>query len=195
MKKMIFFALVAIFFASCSNSDNGQQSTTPPSVVVLEEGVVLPVAVINTDTLLFNYDLAVEANENLIKKQEDIRLDLNQRARNLQNEVADFQNKIENSAFLSRDRAESEQNRLIKKEQDLQKLEQTKTQELMVEQQNLSERLLDSINSVINHLNASGKYALIISTNSMNNNLLFCDPKYDITSEVTEILNDRYSKK
>ncbi len=192
---MIFFALVAIFFASCSNSDNGQQSTTPPSVVVLEEGVVLPVAVINTDTLLFNYDLAVEANENLIKKQEDIRLDLNQRARNLQNEVADFQNKIENSAFLSRDRAESEQNRLIKKEQDLQKLEQTKTQELMVEQQNLSERLLDSINSVINHLNASGKYALIISTNSMNNNLLFCDPKYDITSEVTEILNDRYSKK
>ncbi|MFI3298124.1 MAG: OmpH family outer membrane protein [bacterium] len=194
MKKMILFAFGALLFASCGNSDNGQQNT-PPSVVVLEEGVVLPVAVVNTDTLLYNYDLAVEANENLIKKQEDIRLDLNQRARNLQNEVADFQKKLENSAFLSRERAESEQNRLIKKEQDLQQLEQTKTQELMIEQQNLSERLLDSINSVINHLNASGKYALIISTNSMNNNLLFCDPKYDITSEVTEILNERYNKK
>lgn len=191
---MILFAFGALLFASCGNSDNGQQNT-PPSVVVLEEGVVLPVAVVNTDTLLYNYDLAVEANENLIKKQEDIRLDLNQRARNLQNEVADFQKKLENSAFLSRERAESEQNRLIKKEQDLQQLEQTKTQELMIEQQNLSERLLDSINSVINHLNASGKYALIISTNSMNNNLLFCDPKYDITSEVTEILNERYNKK
>lgn len=194
MKKLLFIALAAVAFASCAKNDNGQQTTSAP-VAVLEEGVLLPVAVVNTDTLLNNYDLAIEANEQLLKKQEDMRLDLNQRARNLQNEMIDFQNKLENQAFLSRDRAESEQNRLLKKEQDLQQLEQTKSQELMVEQQNLSERLLDSINSVINDLNASGKYALIISTNSMNNNLLFCDPNYDITKQVTEMLNERYNKK
>ena len=69
----------------------------------------LPVAYINVDSLLIHYQFAKEANESLIRKQEDSRLKINSMARQLQGEMADFQRKLENNAFLSRDRAQQEQ--------------------------------------------------------------------------------------
>lgn len=195
MKKIVFLLVVATFFASCNNKTTETATSDAPAVPVVNiaEGTKLPIAVVNVDSLLNNYDLALEANETLMKKQEDARLDLNQRAKNLQNEMVDFQNKLENQAFLSRERAESEQRRLMKKEQDLQLLEQTKSQELMAEQQELSLQMRDSINNVINAINATGKYHLIISTSALNDNVLFSAPEYNITDEVIEMLNDRYS--
>jgi outer membrane protein len=139
--------------------------------------------------------LALEENERLMRRQEDIRLDLNQRANSLQNEMIDFQKKLENQAFLSRERAEAEQRRLLKKEQELQILSQEKEQEFILEQQQVGIQVQDSINSVIRALNATGKYHLVISTSALNNNVLFAAPEYDITQEAIEMLNARYNKK
>ena len=66
----------------------------------------LPIAYVNIDSLLLNYQFAMDANESLIKKQEDSRLNINSKARKLQNEMTEFQRKLENNAFLSRERAE-----------------------------------------------------------------------------------------
>jgi outer membrane protein len=144
--------------------------------------------------MLLNYDLALELNESLMRKQEDLTLDINQRARALQNEMVDFQRKLENNAFLSRERAEAEQRRLVKKEQDLQLLGQEKEQELLRENQQVGQQIQDSINSAIRAINASGKYHLVITTSALSNNVLFNAPEYDITQEVIEMLNARYNK-
>ena len=198
MKKTLLFMAVAALMFSCTGN-NGEKSAAPQneqaSVQTYEEGTILPIAVINYDTLMANYDLALEANEALIKKQEDVRLDLNQRMRQLENEAADFQNKLENNAFLSRERAESEQRRLLQKNQDLQSLQEQKALEIQEEQQRTGERLRDSLNSVLSTINKDGKYHLIMTTNSFNENVLFAAPQYDITMEVVEMLNERYNKK
>lgn len=136
--------------------------------------------------------MAIEANETLMTKQEDARLELNQRASGLEKEMIDFQRKVENNAFLSRERAEAEQRRLLNKQQELQNLEQQKTQELMLEQQTVSLQLRDSINAAIKVINADGKYHLIITNSMLNDNVLFAAPEYDITMEVLELLNSRY---
>ncbi len=196
MKKLLLFCVAAIMMASC-NQPAKQADTTEATTcnVKVEEGCRLPIAVINVDTLLQSYDLNLEESERLMRKGEDMRLDLNQRANSLQNEMIDFQKKLENQAFLSRERAEAEQRRLVKKEQDLNTLAQEKEQELMLEQQQLSIRLLDSINSAIRTLNADGKYHLVITTSALNNNVLFAAPEYDITAEAIELLNERYNNK
>lgn len=196
MKKLLLFCVAAIMMASC-NQPAKQADTTEATTcnVKVEEGCRLPIAVINVDTLLQSYDLNLEESDRLMRKGEDMRLDLNQRANSLQNEMIDFQKKLENQAFLSRERAEAEQRRLVKKEQDLNTLAQEKEQELMLEQQQLSIRLLDSINSAIRTLNADGKYHLVITTSALNNNVLFAAPEYDITSEAIELLNERYNNK
>ncbi len=194
MKKLLLFCVAAIMMASC-NQPAKQADTTEATTcsVKVEEGCRLPIAVINVDTLLQSYDLNLEESERLMRKGEDMRLDLNQRANSLQNEMIDFQKKLENQAFLSRERAEAEQRRLVKKEQDLNTLAQEKEQELMLEQQQLSIRLLDSINSAIRTLNADGKYHLVITTSALNNNVLFAAPEYDITAEAIELLNERHN--
>lgn len=196
MKKLLLFGVFAVMMASC-NQPAKQADTTEATTcnVKVEEGCRLPIAVINVDTLLQSYDLNLEESDRLMRKGEDMRLDLNQRANSLQNEMIDFQKKLENQAFLSRERAEAEQRRLVKKEQDLNTLAQEKEQELMLEQQQLSIRLLDSVNSAIRTLNADGKYHLVITTSALNNNVLFAAPEYDITAEAIELLNERYNSK
>ena len=84
---------------------------------------VMPVAYLNVDSLLANYSFAIEASEKLMSKQEDARLKMNTKLRTFQNEVGDFQRKLQNNAYLSRERAEKEQHRLAKKDQELQELE------------------------------------------------------------------------
>ena len=196
MKKFLLFCVAAIILASCNQpAKQAETDNATQCGMKVEEGCRLPIAVINVDTLLSNYDLALEENERLMRRQEDIRLDLNQRANSLQNEMIDFQKKLENQAFLSRERAEAEQRRLLKKEQELQILSQEKEQEFILEQQQVGIQVQDSINSVICALNATGKYHLVISTSALNNNVLFAAPEYDITQEAIEMLNARYNNK
>lgn len=153
----------------------------------------LPIAYINVDSLLLQYSFAVDANDALMRKQEDARLKINTQARRLQEEMADFQRKLENNAFLSRARAEQEQTRLLQKQEDLQALDARLTEELMIEQQNMSLQLRDTINNFLQEYNADKRYQLIIS-NTANDNLLYSDEAYNITGEVVELLNSRCKK-
>ena len=176
----------------------GKKSTTETKEVVAGKNSIsvgkLPIAYVNIDSLLLNYQFAKEANESLIKKQEDSRSTINARARQLQSEMADFQRKLENNAFLSRERAEQEQVRLQKKQQELQELDGKLSQQLVQVQQKMSEELRDTINAFMKEYNKNNKYELIIS-NTSSDNILFAAKGYDITPEVTRILNERSAKK
>jgi outer membrane protein len=154
----------------------------------------LPIAYINVDSLLLHYQFAKESNESLIRKQEDSRLKINQMARVLQTEMGDFQRKLENNAFLSRDRAQQEQTRLQKKQQELQELDGNLSKQLVQVQQKMSEQLRDTINTFMKQYNKNNKYQLIIS-NTSSDNVLYADKSYDITAEVTKLLNERYAVK
>jgi len=158
---------------------------------VAQEGA-MPVAFINLDSILQGYTFALEAQDKLLTRQENARLELNQKARTLQNEMADFQRKLENNAFLSRQRAESEQQRILKKQQDLENREAQLTQEILLENQQLQAQLADTILGYLRQLNAEGRYQMIFSNNAKDNILLAAEG-YDITVEVIDALNARYT--
>lgn len=160
---------------------------------VVEQGN-LPIAYVNLDSVLVNYTLAQEVSEKLMRKQEDARLKLNTKARTFQNEYADFQRKLENNAFLSRERAESEANRLQKKQEELQALEAQLTEDIMRENQELNMRLADSLTACIDEYNKAGQYHLILS-NQGRDNVITATEGYDITDDVIELLNNRYAAK
>lgn len=186
MKKILLLGAALLTLVACN------QPKTPATTNVentQETSARLRIAVVNVDTLLAKYNFAVESNEALMTKQEDARLLLNQKATKLQNEMESFQRKLQNNAFLSRERAEKEQKRLMKKDQDLQVLQQKKADELMKEQQELSKQLREAINVVIEEYNKDHNYDIIISTNSLNDNVLYTKPQHNITYELLEILN------
>ena len=192
MKKLSLLFLSVLTFLACSNQKT--DTATAPEAAKLDGQSLMPIAVVNVDSILSQYTFAKESNEKLIKKQEDSRVNINTKARQLQNEMVDFQRKLENNAFLSRERAEQESRRLQQKEADLQQLDRQLSQELVTEQQKLSTQLRDSINAAIKALNKDNKYHLVLSTNSLNDNILYSAPEYDITGDVIEYLNTNYSK-
>ena len=186
---VVLVAAVAALFVIILS---GKKSCNTPTAAV-EQSEVLPIAYLNTDSLLVNYVFAQEANEKLMKKQEDARLKLNTKARTLQNEMADFQRKLENNAFLSRERAEKEQQRLIKKQQELQELEAKLTEDIMIENQKLNIQLADTLTNFLKEYNADGRYHVILSNNAKDNVLMAAE-SYNITNEVINKLNARYGK-
>ena len=173
-----------------------------PELVQVDE--VLPIAIVNTDSILKHYTLAVESTEQLMTSYENSTVKLDNQARAFQKEyetfqrdVMDFQRKVEANAFLSRERAESEQKRLqtkeqqlLKKQQDLEALRQKLSNDFMEQQNVLNKQLADSVQQYLREYNAEGRFHLIVNDAVVMNKVA----GYDITDEVIEGLNARYTK-
>lgn len=190
---VLAIAVIILFWLVLSNKPNSTTSHAIYGKNTIAKGK-LPIAYVNIDTLLLNYQFSKDANESLIKKQEDSRLTVNARARQLQVEMGEFQKKLENNAFLSRERAEQEQLRLQNKQKELQEMDGKLSQQLMQVQQKMSEQLRDTINAFMKEYNKNNKYELIIS-NTSSDNILYASKGYDITKEVTKLLNERCASK
>jgi outer membrane protein len=191
---MLLLVSVIVLFATVFGAKRVSNSGDSVAVSDSTANQKLAIAYINVDSLLLNYEFAKHANESLIKKQEDARLEINSKARQLQNDMSEFQRKLDNNAFLSRERAAQEQARLIKRQEELQERDQQLTQLLMQAQQKLSEQLHDTIDAFIKDYNKIGKYEMILS-NTSGDNILYAAGNYDITAEVIRQLNKRYTKK
>ena len=174
-------AVVALFvlYAKSLPSEGGSRQA--------EEGM-MPVAYVNMDSLLIHYDLYNTMRNELLNEEERSRATLNQKASQLQADAADFQKKLENNAFLSEARARSEQERLLKKQRELQELDNRLSQELVAKQAALTEKLNHVVDSVIAEYNKDKRYQLIIST-AGHAPLLYADQTFDVTDEVLEYLN------
>jgi outer membrane protein len=153
---------------------------------------LLPVAYVNLDSLLQNYNYYKDLNEIVMRKEENARANINQQASRLQAEVQDFERKVNNNAFLTRERAEQEQQRLIKKQQELQALDSRLSQELLAEHNRLNEQLRDSLIAQLKVFNQGKNYQIIFS-NIANDNLLLANDAYDITADLLIYLNKHYS--
>lgn len=185
---------MAIFmFAQCSG--NSGQSTQTGAANNTGGDVAsttnMRIAFVELDTLLLKYNFWNDVNEEMIKKEENVRATLNQKARELEKEGQEFQRKYENNAFVSTERAQQEYARLGKKQQDLQELQTRLTDELSKEQARNSAILRDSINSFLKEFNKDRKYGMIFSKTGFDN-VLYADPAHNITMEIVEGLNARY---
>lgn len=184
-------AVIILFVMQLSEK---KESTVAPAYTAEGEAAtkLLPVAYVNVDSLLQNYNYSKDLNERIVKMQEDFRLDMTQRTRSLETELADFQRKYEANAFLTQERAQQESNRLMKKRDELQNYAAKKEQELATKQMELNSQLRDTIVSQLTAFNQSKGYQIIFS-NTMGDNILLSNPAYDITAEFLEVLNKNYS--
>lgn len=188
-----FLALATVLvFAQCSgNNGAATTSSTAPAAGVAGSSN-MKIAYVEIDSLLTKYNFWNDLNEVMIQKEENIRTTLNERAKKLDADAQEFQRKLQNNGFATRERAEQEQARILKQQQDLQELQQKLSEELAAENQKNSLQLRDSINSFLRSYNETKGYDLIIS-NSGFDNLLYANPAYNITQEIIEGLNARYT--
>ena len=195
MKKRNFIvsglSALAIMVAFTQCDGNKAANTTSDNSTPAGSVSDLKIAYVEIDSLLNNYNLCKDLNEAMIKKQENVEVTLKEKMKSLDNEMRDFERKYQNHVFTP-ERAQQEQNRLIKKRQDLEALHQRLMGELQQESDKNNIRMRDSINAYLKEYNKTKGYNLIIN-NAGFNNLLYADPALNITQEVIDGLNKRYT--
>ena len=188
VKGLLALAIV-LGFTQCANNNAATQSAPAAGN---SNGTNMKIAYVEIDSLLTKYNFWNDLNEQMIKKEENIRTTLNEKGKKLEKEAQEFQRKYENNGFVSPERAQQEYQRIQKQQQDLQELQQKLTEELAVENQKNSLQLRDSINSFLKIYNENKGYDLIISNTGFDN-LLYANPAHNITNEIVEGLNSRYT--
>lgn len=178
-----------LMFAQCAGNNNAAPAQAPAAGATGSPN--MKIAFVEIDSLLTKYNFWNDFTEELVRKEENARADVNERAKKLEAEVQEFNRKAQNNAFTQK-RYEEEAMRLAKQEQKLQELQQKLANELAMEQQKNNLALRDSINSFLKEFNKTKGYDLIISNTGFDN-LLYGNPIYNITNEVAEGLNQRYS--
>lgn len=178
---------VTVLFSQCAGNAAQQQSAP------VQGGVSdMKIAYVEVDSLLAKYNFCVDLNEAMVKKGENVRLTINQKANDLNKQKREFETKVQNNAYLTQERAQQEYNRIAKLEQDLQALSTKLQNELVSENEKNSLQLRDSINAFLKEYNKTKGYSMIFSNTGFDN-LLYADSCYNITQEIIEGLNARYS--
>lgn len=175
-------------FTQCNQAP--QQAPVAPQAVCCDSTPTLRIAYVDIDTLLVNYKLWIQLNEEMIRKEENIRATLNEKMKNLQTDFEEFERKLNNNAFATRERAESEQNRILKKRQELEELQERLSNELAIETNKNNILFRDSINTFVQEYNKLKGYNVILSR--IGDNILYIDNDMNITQEIIDGLNARY---
>ena len=189
LKGFLMLAM-AFMFTQCADNKNANEGNATPAAALASEE--LKIAYVEIDSLLTKYRFWNDLNEMMIQKEENIRTTLNEKAKELEQEMREFQRKLENNGFASRERAEQENLRIAQKQRDLQQLQEKLANELQTENQKNSLQLRDSINSFLKIYNKDKGYSLIFSNTGFDN-LLYADKAFNITEEIVEGLNARYT--
>jgi outer membrane protein len=189
MKKTFFGVLAfAAVMASCNNAS--PKMDEKPQAAGAENAGGMKIAYVEVDSLMTQYDFAKDYSVTLQKKSNNARNTLNQKGNELQAAVANFQQKLQNNAFQSREQAQSVQAGIERRQRDLQELQARLENELANETQKFNEALRDSLNSFLASYNKDKNYDLILS--KAGDNILFADRKFDITKDIINGLNKRY---
>ena len=115
---------------------------------------------------------------------------LNQKGQQLQNAMNNFQQKLNNNGFTSREQAESQQAAIQRQQNDLQQLQARLENELANETATYNEGLRDSLQHFLAKYNKDKKYDLILT--KQGDNILYATKRFDITADVINGLNKAY---
>ena len=186
MKKYIFPALaIAAMMVSCNN-----QSPKMDDQPAATSGEGIKIAYVEVDSLMTQYNFAKDYSVTLQKKSNNARNTLNQKGNTLQAAMANFQQKLNNNGFQSREQAASQQAAIQRQQNDLQELQARLENELASETAKFNEALRDSLQNFLKSYNEDKKFDLILS--KAGDNILMGNKKLDITQDVINGLNKRY---
>ncbi len=184
---MFLAAAAVVALASCNNA-NPKMDEKPAAGEANEGGV--KIAYVEVDSLMTQYEFCKEFTLILQKKSNNARNTLNAKGQSLQNAMQNFQQKLNNNGFTSREQAEAQQAAIQRQQQSLQELQARLENELASETGKYNDGLRDSLQHFLAAYNKDKKYDLILT--KQGDNILYAAKRFDITNDVINGLNKRY---
>lgn len=145
---------------------------------------------VNTDSLLTNYQFYKDAQKEFENKGYRLQVDLGQKERALQGEVAAIQQR---ASAMTQAELQAADLTLKKKGAELQQYSQQKQAELGQEQAKKNEELYNNIRNYITKINKENKFEFVLGYSKLGGGILFADESVDVTQKVLEGLNKEYA--
>ena len=158
------------------------------SVTMATSGIVY----VNLDRIVQEYDMASDRGAVVETKVKNIQDEVNRRGKQLENELVDFQNKI-NKGLITRSVAEVQGQDLQQKQAQFNEYANQKNNEVIEEQTVMMNQIADAIQTFMAKYNQEKKYTMIL-TNQSGVPVITADPSLDITDDVIARLNEEYIK-
>jgi outer membrane protein len=182
-------AMMAVSLTACNNA-SPKMDEQPSNESAATSNGGTKIAYVEVDSLMSQYKFCKDYSLILQKKSNNARNTLSQKGAQLQAAAANFQQKLNNNGFASREQAAAVQNAIQRQQQDLQELQQRLESELASETNKYNAALRDSLQHFLKVYNKDKKYDLILS--KAGDNILYASKKNDITQDVVNGLNKNY---
>ena len=189
MKKNLYRVLSVVAMGAMMVSCNNQSPKMDASPVG-DEPVGMRIAFVELDSLTSQYEYAKLMNDSLEKKRANLTNTLTRKGKEFESSYANFQQKVQNNGFTSREQFENAQAALQREQNNLTALQARLENELAGEQAKFLQALQDSLDNFLSVYNADKKYDMIVNKAAV----LYADKKHDITQDVINGLNKRYKK-
>lgn len=183
---------IIILFIMMPRSSASKAKTTNPKAE--QAAATLPIAFVRMDSLASQYEYFRDMNKQLAAEAEQNQRTLATKMAAMQKAAEDFQRRLRTNAFTSEDAARVEQEKILKMQEEGQRLELSMTQALANKQAEANEKMYRIVREQVSEMNKDGKYRYIL-TNVGLENLLYADSTLDITDDVVKFLNNHYRKK
>jgi len=190
------FVGIATLMSSCENksdTNNMSKANETTSVqVVLDENIpvkTLEVAIINSDTVLGQYDFASKLRDDLTTQSLKYQNILRQKESVLMGEMQKLQAE---AATLSQFEGERRQRKLYEDQEKLRIKQDEYSQKLMVLEQQYNRDIDSAINEFLERYCSDKPFQMVLSNTDLGM-IRWFNPAMDITNEVLAGLNEEYA--
>jgi len=193
LKTFGLFATAAIIttFSACQNKEAKTTDTTKKADSTTAAPVSEKIVFVNSDSLLTKYGYYKDLKVKFESKTKSAQAEMQSKGQAFQREVAQYQ---QAQPTLSADQRKSTEERLARKQQELQAYQQNAGGALQQEQATENEKLYDKVALYLKGYAKEKGYKMVLTYSKGNSAILYADENLDVTSEVLKGLNEDYNK-
>ena len=185
--QILVIAACAVMFCSCNDKP---QATKPAANVSQSPMEKMTIRYVDEDSIMNNYNLAKDINESMLRRQNQFDAAQTQKGNEINKFGNAMQEKYKNNGYLTEESFNADQAKLQKMQNDAQNYLGNLQQSIQNELSQSQVQLMDSINNYMQEYAKQKGYDMVLRKSAT----LYIDPKYDVTKEVIEGLNKRYTK-
>jgi outer membrane protein len=147
---------------------------------------------VQIDSVISKFDMATDLSGELEAKYKSSEAALQSRQEAYQKDVRDYQYKVQRG-LVTRTDAQTIEQQLYTKQQDLVKLQQDLGNEINEKQTVMNRQVINAIMEYLKENNADFNYKYVMGT-SFGGNILYANDSLDITKSIVKGLNEKYQK-
>lgn len=197
MKKILLAVTAMALLAVSCNNKNGESpaSAAGPATETEQNGGTATsgdIAYFNIDSLVSRYDMYLDLKADYEAKAKKADAELTSKGRSLENDIRDFQEKVQKGLVTS-SQAQTMQDNLSKKQNAFVEHRDKVMGEMAEEEQVMLNKIHYSITEYLKKFNSDFRFKMILSSTTGGGPVMSADPSLDITQVLLDGMNEEYA--